>query len=367
MQHNDKQPPLGVLAMLGRLTAIGLILVAAAALFGYTAGWFSPERRTQDRFMANFEAHDGKHPGFRRNHAKGLCVSGWFDASAEAASLSRAAIFHLQRVPIVGRFALAGGAPFQADDPAQVRSMALRFMPLGDQEWRTGMNDIPVFVVNSSDGFYDLLQASAPQTATGKPDPEAMKSFFERHPEAGPAMQLVKQHAISSGFADDTYNSLNAFYLTSPSGAEAPVRWSAVAMQPFVADDPAAHTGVDKNYLFDELLRQLEIHALKWRLVFTMGEAGDPTRDATLPWPKERRQVAAGVITIARAFSEDSGACADVNYDPTVLPDGISVSDDPLLAARASVYARSFTLRSAEKSEKPPSAVSPKNIGESAP
>jgi catalase len=367
MQQNNKQPPLRLLSMLGRLAAIGAILVAAAALFAFTAGWLSPGRHTQDRFMADFEAHDGKHPGFRRNHAKGVCVTGWFDAAAEAASLSRAAIFHLQRVPIVGRFALAGGAPFAADEPALVRSMALRFMPLGDQEWRTGMNDIPVFVVNSSDGFYDLLKASAPDAATGKPDPGAMQVFFKRHPEAGAAMQLVKNRSVSSGFADDTYNSLNAFYLTSPSGAAVPVRWSAVAMQPFVADESASHDGAGKNYLFDDLLRQLEVHALKWRLVFTLGEPGDPTQDATLPWPKERRQVAAGVITIARAMSEDSGACTDVNYDPTVLPDGISVSDDPLLAARASVYARSFTLRSAEKSQKPASAISPKNIGGLAP
>jgi catalase len=353
--------------MVGRLAAIGLIVVAAAALFAYTAGWFSPERHTQEQFMAAFEAHDGKHPGFRRNHAKGLCVAGWFDAAADAASLSHAPIFHLQRVPIVGRFALAGGAPFAADDPAQVRSMALRFMPLGIPEWRTGMNDIPVFVVNSSDGFYELLKASTPDAATGKPDPEAMKSFLERHPESGRAMQLVKDRSLSSGFADDTYNSLNAFYLTSPSGATVPVRWSAVAMQPFVAADPAAHTEAGKNYLFDELLRQLEVHALKWRLVFTLGEAGDPTNDATLPWPKERRQVVAGVITIARAMGEEDGACTDVNYDPTVLPDGISASDDPLLAARASIYARSFTLRSGEKSQKPASAISPQKIGEAAP
>jgi catalase len=367
MLPNDKQPPLGTLTILGRLAGIGLILLAAAALFAFTGGWFSPERHTQDRFMAAFEVHDGKHPGFRRNHAKGLCVSGWFDAAADAAALSRAAIFHLQRVPIVGRFALAGGAPFAADDAAQVRSMALRFMPLGFQEWRTGMNDIPVFAVNSSDGFYDLLQASAPDGETHKPNPEAMQNFLERHPEAAAAMQLIKARSVSSGFGDDTYNSLNAFYLTSPSGTRTPVRWSAAAMQPFLAHEPAAQAAAGPNYLFDELLRQLESHALKWRLIFTVGEAQDPTRDATLPWPKERRQVVAGVITIARAVSEDSGACTDVNYDPTVLPDGISVSDDPLLAARASVYARSFTLRSAEKSQKPASAISPKEIGGLAP
>ena len=78
-------------------------------------------------------------------------------------------------------------------------------------------------------------------------------------------------------------------------------------------------------------------------------------------------QAVAGTVTIARAMSEETGACNDVNYDPLVLPEGISASDDPLLAARSSVYARSFTLRSAEKSEKPPSAIGPTEIGGSRP
>lgn len=41
--------------------------------------------------------------------------------------------------------------------------------------------------------------------------------------------------------------------------------------------------------------------------------------------------------------------------DPLVLPDGISASDDPLLAARSAVYSRSFTRRAEEP--KTPSAV----------
>jgi catalase len=367
MQPGDTQRPLSLPAVFARLVAIGGILCAAAALFLYVGGWLSPDRRTQDRFMAAFEAHDGKHPGFRRNHAKGLCVTGWFDAAGEAASLSRAAIFHLQRVPVVGRFALAGGMPFAADEAGTLRSMALRFMPIGAQEWRTGMNDIPVFSVNSNEGFYEQLRASAPDPATGKPDPDAMKGFLERHPETVHALQLIKARTISSGFADDTYNGLDAFYLTNASGITVPVRWSAVAVQPFVADDAAAHAGAEKNYLFDELLRQLESHALKWQLVFTIGEAGDSTQDATLAWPKDRRHVVAGTVTITRAMSEENGACTDINYDPMVLPDGIAPSDDPLLAARSSVYARSFTLRSAEKSKKPASAVSPVGMGGSAP
>ncbi len=362
MLPGDRQRPLGLIAILLRLAAIGAILMFAAALFIFVGGWFSPDRLTQDRFMAAFEAHDGKHPGFRRNHAKGMCVTGWFDAASDAATWSKAAIFRQQHVPIVGRFALAVGMPFAADEAGTVRSMALRFLPIDGGEWRTGMNDIPVFVVNSNAAFYAQLLASAPDPATGKPNPDAMKSFLEQHPETARALQLIAARPVSSGFVDDTYNSLNAFYLTNAAGTSIAVRWSAVPLQPFVANDAGAHAGADKNYLFDELVRQIALHPLKWQLVFTLGEPGDSTRDATLPWPKERRQAVAGTMTITREMSEETGACNDVNYDPLVLPDGISASDDPLLAARSSVYARSFTLRSAEKSAKPPSTVGTSEI-----
>jgi len=366
MQPDDKQRPLGLINTLGRFASIGLVLCAAAALFVFVGGWLSPERLTQDRFMAAFEAHDGRHPGFRRNHAKGVCVTGWFDAATDAATWSKAAIFHLQHVPIVGRFALAGGMPFAADQAATVRSMALRFLPIGAEEWRTGMNDIPVFAVNSNEGFYAQLLASAPDPATGKPNPSAMQVFLRRHPETARAMQLIKARAISSGFADDTYNSLNAFSMTNAAGTSIAVRWATVPMQPFVAHDAAAHIG-DENYLFDDLVKQIALHPLKWQLVLTIGEEGDSTRDATVPWPKERRLATAGTVTIARAMSEETGACNDVNYDPLVLPDGIAASDDPLLATRSSTYARSFTLRSAEKSVKPVSAVSSRDIDGSRP
>ena len=98
-------------------------------------------------------------------------------------------------------------------------------------------------------------------------------------------------------------------------------------------------------------------HKLQWRLVVTLGQPGDPTADATLPWPPERRQVEAGTVTLDKIESEDTGPCTDVNYDPLVLPPGIEASDDPLLSARSAAYARSFTLRAGERSAKPPSAV----------
>ena len=142
---------------LTRMAAIGAVLLITAAAFAYTAGWLSPHRLTQANMMAAFESAGGEHPGYRRNHAKGLCVTGWFESNGNAAELSKAEIFAAGRVPLIGRFALAGGMPAQLDMPAAVRSMALQFLPARGQEWRTGMNNIPVFAVNSARGFYEQL------------------------------------------------------------------------------------------------------------------------------------------------------------------------------------------------------------------
>src|SRR6202047_693675 len=104
----------GVLARLG---AIGAVMLSVAAAFAYVGGWLSPVRLTQDRMMAAFQDANGIHAGFRRNHAKGVCVTGWFESSGQAAELSKAAVFPPGRVPLGGRFALSGGLSFQTDAP----------------------------------------------------------------------------------------------------------------------------------------------------------------------------------------------------------------------------------------------------------
>jgi catalase len=349
-------------SVLARLALIGVVLLVVAGLFAYVGGWLSPHRLTPARMMGAFQDDNGPHPGFRRNHAKGVCVSGWFQSSGAALSLSKAQVFQPGQVPVVGRFALAGGMPAQSDAPATVRSMALRLLPPGGGEWRTGMNNIPVFPVNSAQGFYDQLVAGKPDPATGKPDPAAMKQFLAQHPETARALALIKQRSVSSGFGDATFNSLDAFRFVNSSGVVTPVRWAMLPSQPVATETPAQAADTNKNYLFDEVVAQIRQHPLQWHLFITIGQPSDPTDDATLPWPEDRKHVDAGTLTIDRVSSEDGGACTDINYDPLVLPAGIEPSDDPLLSARSAAYSRSFTLRAGEKSRKPPSAVTPREV-----
>ena len=46
---------------------------------------------------------------------------------------------------------------------------------------------------------------------------------------------------------------------------------------------------------------------------------------------------------------QQGGCCDGVNFDPTVVPDGIAISADPILAARSVVYAQSWNRRLQEQ------------------
>jgi catalase len=83
--------PVSNAGVLVRLGAIGAVILSGAGAFAYVGGWLSPLRLTQDRMMAAFQDANGIHAGFRRNHAKGVCVTGWFESSGQAAALSKAA------------------------------------------------------------------------------------------------------------------------------------------------------------------------------------------------------------------------------------------------------------------------------------
>ena len=340
-------------AALAKLGAIGIVLLVIFVLFLWAGGWLSSGHLTQTRLVDTFEAVDGPHPGFRRNHAKGVCLEGSFESNGAGAKLSTATVFKPGRMPVIGRFALAGGMPMIPDGPALVRSMALSFTLPDGEIWRTAMNDIPVFPVKDPRGFQDLLLSTRRDPNTGKPDPSAEKTFAAAHPEAVKAIAILKAHPFSSGFANATYNALNAFQFVDAAGKTTPVRWSVASVDAF-APEPANPPN-DKNYLFDELIARIDKRPAQWHLILTVGQPGDPTNDATLPWPADRPQIDAGTLSVERIVTEAEGNCRDINFDPLTLPAGIEPSDDPLLSARSAAYSVSFTRRASEP--KIPSAV----------
>jgi catalase len=324
------------------LGAVGAFLAIDLGAVAYANKWIG-SGSTRKTFLDGFLTVYGRQLGFRKNHAKGVVVSGYFDSNGNGQELSSAAVFAPGQVPVVGRFSLAGGDAHVADTPGAARGLGLAFGFPDGWQWRAAMLNLPVFPDNSARGFYDRLLASKPVPGTGQPDPAAMKAFLAAHPETAAAMAIIKKHPPTAGFGDSTFRGLNTFYFVNGARARTPVRWSFVPQQ--TAPPPQ---GGDANGLFDALVRQLRDGPLRWRLLITVANPGDPLTDPTLPWPDDRRTVDVGMLTLSTAATEAAGNARDINFDPLALPDGIEASDDPLLSARSDVYAASYRQRTGE-------------------
>jgi catalase len=352
-------PPLGLAGALARFALIGAVLAGVAGALAFLGGWFSPHELTPGRFTDGFEQVNGVQPGFRRNHAKGMGASGYFESNGNGVRLSKAAVFQEGRVPVLARFSLGGGMPDMADSPGAVRGLGLEFSLADGEVWRTAMVNLPVFPFRTPEAFYENMLASKPDSATGKPDPAKAKAFIERHPETAEALKIIKSRPPASGFDNSTFHSLNAFRFTNAAGDSVAVRWIVKPEQPLQAAKDAS-VPPDKNYLFDAFIAQVHRQPVRWHLVIIVGQPGDPANDATVAWPAGREEVNVGTVTLDRVESDDTSPARDVNFDPLVLPAGIAPSDDPLLSARSAVYSQSFTRRAGEA--KQPSAVSPADV-----
>jgi catalase len=340
-------------ALFGRLVAIGAIVLGAALLFAYTGGWLSPHRLTPDRMVAALSDRGGNPLGHRRNHSKGTCFTGTFEANGAGVRLSTAPMFAAGSYPVIGRFAIATGNPNAADASGRVRSMAIRVVTPDGQEWRSGINDSPMFVVATPQAFYEMTLTQDVDQATGKPNPAATEHFFATHPEAQPFAEWAKTAPWTDSWADRTYNSLNAFRFVNADGQSQRVRWSMQHTVPEHFVDQAMLAKLGPDFLAQDLKQRLAEQPLSWHLVVTLAKPGDPSNDATKVWPADREHVDIGTLIVRQAQDEADGPCRDYNYDPIILPVGIEVSDDPLLAARSSAYAKSFDLRTAESADYP--------------
>ena len=98
-------------SVFGSLVIIAIVVGGAAAAFAYTAGWLSPQRLTPPKLVAALAPPTGPALGHRRNHAKGICFTGIFEANGAGSALSHAQVFDRGQYPAVGRFNLGTPDP----------------------------------------------------------------------------------------------------------------------------------------------------------------------------------------------------------------------------------------------------------------
>jgi len=341
-------------SILGSLAPIAVVIGGAAVAFAYTAGWFSPQRLTPDKLVDAFTPATGEPLGHRKNHAKGICFTGTFEANGAGSALSDAQVFTRGQFPVLGRFNLGTADPNAPDATVRVRGLGLRISTPDGQEWRSAMIDTPFFPVSTPQAFYQLLLASASK------DPDAMKTFAAAHPEIAAFGAWADSAPWTGSYAEQRYNSLNSFVFTDGSGADHTVRWSLLPAVPPVAVSPDELAKRGPDFLEQEITERVRGGPLRFTMVVTAANPGDPTADPSKSWPEDRRAVEVGTLIVQQIEAERNGPCRDINFDPTVLPTGMRTSDDPFPAARSSAYAKSYDRRTAEASSYPRTATDTK-------
>lgn len=325
------------------------LLVASLACFAtatlYFAGAFNGDTVTAQRFV-DLQQGEQPHLGFRRAHAKGMCVSGHFESTGALSNYSTAAVFNQGNTEFMGRFSIAGNNPTAPDLKAPVRSFAFVVNPATSQEWRVAMNTPPVMAVATPDAFFQQLQALSPDPITKQRDPEKIKAFFKAHPESKAFNDWKAAYVPTNSFAAERYHSINAFYLHNEQGEKQAVRWQAVPH-----DDYRELAELDKtsaDALQKQLAQQLKSQSVKFDLLFTLANNSDDENNPTIPWPMTRKTVNAGTLVITDWRPQAQGKCGEQNFDPLVLPAGMSATADPILRARGAAYAQSYRRRATE-------------------
>jgi len=326
-----------------RRFGVAVALLAAGAFWAGVTSAAEEKSLAEQIYDTMLQVH-GITPGYRLVHAKGVVCEGTFVPSKSAASLSRAAHFQGTSVPVTVRF--SGGAP----DPyipdgapnAGPRGMAIRFSLPGGGETDIVSMSHNGFVVATGEEFL-ALQQSIVATDPSKPHPWPVEAFLGAHPLA---LKFVQDNAVvPASFGTQAFFSNNAFVFVNKDGAKQAGRYKflPVAGQKSLSE-AEAKTKPD-NFLADELKERLATGPVKFRMIVQLPNSGDPTNDASLVWPDDRKTIELGTISITSVVADSDAAQKALVFFPTNLTDGIELSDDPLPALRTDVYALSFAHR----------------------
>ena len=284
-------------------------------------------------------------PGERRNHIKGTCAVGEFVGTKEAAKFSHSALFSGKPIPVIGRFSLAGGNPKAPDTAKSGRGMALEFKLSDGTLHHITMLNTPVFGAANARTFLDLMVATKPDPATGKPDPERIKAFKASHPDNKAQADFLSINNPPSSYANSAYFGIHTFKFINEKDKTTLVRWRFVPQDGEKQLDEAALKSSPANFLEQALIKRAAQGAVKWDMMVTLGEPDDTQDNPTIAWPQDRKQIKAGTLSITKAMPQKGAECEKINFDPLVMSKGVAPTNDPILLFRSPAYAVSFAKR----------------------
>jgi catalase len=278
----------------------------------------------------------------RAVHTKGVIFEGSFEPTADAATLSKAAIF-AGKVSAIIRLSNTTGIPTIPDnDPnATPHGLAVKFTLAdgSDMDLVThSYNGFPVPNAVEFDKFLKAVVASGPTAA--KPTP--IEQYLGSHPAA--LAFVTQQKPPPESLATTAYFGVNAFTFTDAAGKATMVRYRMVpqAGEKYLSADAAKAKG--PNYLMEEIAARVGQAPVAFDWLAQIAQDGDKLDDPSTPWPEDRKLVKLGTLTISKLAEDQDGQTKSLLFVPSNVPDGIAPAD-PMIDIRAGAYAVSFGER----------------------
>lgn len=309
---------------------------------------FTPFHHTlaQTNIQANdivelFEKLGGKHPGFRKAHARGVCASGSF-TPANSEYFSQAALLSNGDLPVTMRFSVGGANPDSDERKPGTRGAGIQIqLPDGSLHHFTG-NNFPVFAGKDPATFFGFLSTLLPDES-GQNDPGKTLAYVKQNPSVQANAAWQKNAQTAASYANTEFFGLHTFYFNSAAGDKTRFRWH---LEPGLGVKTLSREEADKmpaDFLASTLAKQLSEETVSFQLNASIGEPGDSDIDPSIQWPDERLQVNLGTVTLSNSGGE---ACNGINFDPNVMSAGFEPSADPVLRMRSAAYAISLGKRS---------------------
>jgi catalase len=347
-----------MLAALGRLSlagAIGPAIVspavatpADAALVNAGAQARAIEGSTEataSKAVDALQSAYGVHRSMRRNHTKGVGALGTFVGNPEVAAYSRSLLFSGRTLKVVARFSVAGGDPHASDTEKSPRGLGLEFrLPDGSLHHMT-MLHTPMFFAAMPKTFVDKFTALIPDPATGKPNPATWKAFLETHPDNTAQAEFLKNSNPPVSYANAAFYGIHTFKFIDRNDRVTNVRFRFVPQDGEKQLSDAQLKSMPRDFYEQALIERTRQGPVHWDMIVTIGEPGDPEENPTILWPKDRKEIKAGTLTLTSAIPSKEAGSYKINFDPLMMADGIAPSKDPILLFRSPAYAVSHTRR----------------------
>ena len=84
---------------------------------------------------------------------------------------------------------------------------------------------------------------------------------------------------------------------------------------------------------------------VKYTIYAQLANPGDPTNDGSIVWPADRKRVELGTLSLTKVAANSDSVEKALAFNPIILTNGITLSDDPLPQLRSAVYALSVAHR----------------------